>query len=66
MKPNELRDKSNEELVALEDQLRKELFKLRLTHFAGEGEFGRIAEFKTKRRDIARIKTILTERKNEA
>lgn len=64
MKSRELREKSDEELRSLEDQLRKELFKLRLSHFAGEGEFSRIAEFKTKRRDIARIKTILTERQH--
>lgn len=62
MKVQELREKSSKELLQLEAQLRKELFKLRLTHFSGEGEFARVAEFKSKRREIARIKTILTER----
>ena len=60
MKPSELRDKNNEELEALETELRGQLVKLRVgqatSRAVSTAQFGRI------RRDIARIKTIQSER----
>ena len=60
MKPSELRDKNSEELVALESDLRGQLVKLRVgqatSRAVNTAQFGRI------RRDIARIKTIQSER----
>jgi large subunit ribosomal protein L29 len=60
MKPSELRDKNNEELDALETELRGQLVKLRVgqstSRSVNTAQFGRI------RADIARIKTIQSER----
>jgi large subunit ribosomal protein L29 len=61
MKANEVRQKSadelNEELLALH----KEQFNLRMQNATGQLE--RSSELKRVRRDIARIKTVLTENK---
>jgi large subunit ribosomal protein L29 len=59
VKAQELRDKSEQELVELEKQLRDELFRLRMKHFTGQLQ--RVSELKEKRRDIARVKTVLRE-----
>lgn len=59
MKAQELRDKSEQELVELEHELRDELFRLRMKHFTGQLQ--RVTELKEKRRDIARVKTVLRE-----
>ncbi len=60
MKAEELRDKSAEELAQLETELAEELFRLRMKHFTGQLQ--RVSELKEKRRDIARVKTILREK----
>lgn len=60
MKPSELRDKSDEELRELEDQVRDELFRMKMKHFTGQLQ--NVAELKAQKKDIARIKTILRER----
>jgi large subunit ribosomal protein L29 len=62
MKPSELRDKDDDELVDLEKDLREQLVRLRI----GLATNKRVntAKFKEIRRDIARIKTIQTERQN--
>jgi len=61
VKPSELRDKDDAELAELDKELRDKLVKLRIAKAANKAvnqmEFPRI------RRDIARINTILTERK---
>lgn len=61
MKPSELRDKDDAELADLDKELRDKLVRLRIAKAANKAvnqmEFPRI------RRDIARINTILTERK---
>jgi large subunit ribosomal protein L29 len=61
MKPSELRDKDDAELAELDKELRDKLVRLRMAKAANKAvnqmEFPRI------RRDIARINTILTERK---
>jgi large subunit ribosomal protein L29 len=64
MTPDELRDKSDEELRDLEDQLGDELFRLKMRHQTGQLQ--QTAELKSKRKDIARIKTILRERELSA
>lgn len=60
MKPSELRDKNSEELDALETDLRARLVKLRVgqatSRSVNTAHFGQI------RADIARIKTIQSER----
>lgn len=61
MKPSELRDKNDEELRELEGELRDTLIKLKVARAtqraADTSQFPRI------RKDIARIQTILNERK---
>ena len=57
MKPGELRDMSDEELGHKEQELREELFNLKIQHSTGQLEnTARIVQVK---KDIARIKTIL-------
>ena len=60
MKAQELKDKSTGELAELETELRDELFRLRMKHFTGQLQ--RVSDLKEKRRDIARVKTILREK----
>lgn len=60
MNVEELRDKSDDELQDLENQLADELFRMKMRHHTGQLQ--QTAELKEKRRDIARIKTILRER----
>lgn len=61
MKANELRQKSAEELNEEMLALHREQFNLRMQHATGQLE--RSSELKRVRRDIARIKTVLTENK---
>lgn len=60
MKTDELRDRNDEELRELEGQLRQELFRMRLQKHTNQLQ--QTHRLKETRRDIARIKTILTER----
>ena len=64
MKASDLREKSleelNEELVAL----RREQFNLRMQR--GTGQLSRPSQMKAVRRDIARIKTVMNERRKAA
>ena len=60
MKPETLREKSDQELRELESQLRDEMFRMRLKKHTNQLE--RTHMLKETRRDIARIKTILTQR----
>ena len=64
MKPEELRALSDEELAAKIDELSEERFRLRFRS-ATESTASPI-RFRTIRRDIARIKTILGERRRTA
>lgn len=61
MKPSELRDKSDDELRELETELRDKLLRLRVAQATqrtrNSARFGQV------RRDIARVLTILNERK---
>jgi large subunit ribosomal protein L29 len=60
MKANELKDKSVEQLNADLVGLLKAQFGLRMQH--ATGQLGKTSELKKVRRDIARIKTVLTEK----
>jgi len=60
MKPSELRDKSDEELTELENDLREQLVKLRVARATARRVS--TAQFSRIRRDIARINTVRTER----
>lgn len=58
----EIREKTNEELNAEINTLKDELFNLRFQQATGQLE--NTARLKTVKKDIARIKTVLTERAN--
>lgn len=60
MKASELRAKTDEELGKELLELRKEAFNLRMQ--AGSGQMARPNQMRSVRRDIARVKTVLTER----
>jgi large subunit ribosomal protein L29 len=63
MKPQELRELTEEELVRRETELKDQLLKVRFQH--AQGQLENAAKMKTLRRDIARIRTILVEMKKE-
>jgi large subunit ribosomal protein L29 len=60
MTTQELRDKSNDELLTRERELREQLFKLRFQRATGRME--NPMKLREVRREIARIKTLLGER----
>ena len=57
---NELREKSNAELIKEIDTLKEELFTLRFQ--LATGQLTNTARIKTVRKTIAKIKTVITER----
>ena len=61
MKARELRELSDDELNNKDDELRDQLFKLRFQHALGQLE--NAMKLKNLKRDRARIKTIIVERK---
>lgn len=60
MKASELREKSAEELNSQLLSLREEQFRLRMQ--VSTGQLGQTHLLKNSQRDIARIKTVLTEK----
>ncbi len=67
MKASELKVKNKEELASELADKQKELFSLRLKkNISGDNQVVRTHSFKEIRRHIARIKTILNEKKREA
>lgn len=64
MKAKELRDLSIEELEAKGRELRAELFNARIKHVTGQLE--NTAKVRTLRRDVARVETVLHERREGA
>ncbi len=60
MKATEIRELSDEELKNKESELKDQLFKLKFQHALGQLE--NAVKLKTVKKDIARIKTILTEK----
>lgn len=63
MKAKELRDLSNSELTTRSRELRDQLFHLRLQKAGGQIENSSL--FRSLRKDVARIETILSSRKLE-
>ncbi len=61
MKIKEARDLSPEELVARKSELRKEAFQLRIQQ--GTGQLENPSQLTKIRKDVARIETVLSERK---
>jgi large subunit ribosomal protein L29 len=61
MKAKELRELSDDELVAKSGELRGELFNLKVKHSTGQLED--TARLATLRRDVARVETVLRERR---
>lgn len=64
MKVKELRDQNADELLARVSTLKKELFELRQQK-SSSGKAEKPSRFKTVRKEIARIQTILNERKKQ-
>ncbi|MFB6351101.1 MAG: 50S ribosomal protein L29 [Bradymonadaceae bacterium] len=60
MNPSELRERDDQGLRDLQDELQNELFQLEMQHHTGQLQ--ETSQLKETRRDIARIKTILRER----
>ncbi|MGF1467409.1 MAG: 50S ribosomal protein L29 [Sandaracinaceae bacterium] len=60
MKPQEMRDLTVDELRAKEGELRRELWKARFDNYSNQ--LDDTAKVRRLRRDIARVKTVLTER----
>lgn len=58
--PSELREKSVEELTRLANEKAENLFNLKIRQAAGTLESS--ADVKSLRRDLARVKTVLTEK----
>ncbi len=63
MKASELRELTREELLGRLNELKEELFQLRFEKAMAAGSMSNPHRFKEIRRDIARILTILNERK---
>lgn len=60
MKTEELREKTDAELMTLEKEIRGELFGLRMKHYMGQLQ--NVSDLKSKKRAIARIKTVLRQK----
>jgi len=60
MKPSEIREKTTEELVELEKTMARDLFKARFANYSNQ--LDDTDSVRRSRRDIARVKTVLTER----
>lgn len=61
MKASDLREKSDQELGDVERQLRDELFRMKMKHYGGQLQS--VAAIREKKRAIARVKTVLHERR---
>ena len=64
MKASELRDLTPEELQLKYDEIRKELFNLRMQKATGQIE--RPLRLRDLRRDVARLRTVINERQKAA
>lgn len=60
MKANELKEKSVEQLNEILVDLLKQQFGLRMQH--ATGQLGQTSQIKQVRRDIARVKTVISEK----
>ena len=64
MKPADIRERTDAELRELEAELKEKLWKSRFQNFTNQ--LDDTASIKNIRRDIARVKTILTQRERAA
>jgi large subunit ribosomal protein L29 len=64
MKPDDIRGNSIEELAVLEGDLRRQLWKARFDNHTNQ--LDDTSSIQKIRRDLARVKTILTERRSAA
>ena len=64
MKPQQVRDMSEDELRGREKELREQLFKLRFQKSIGQLDNG--MKMREIRRDIARVKTVLRHKESQA
>jgi len=64
VKPNEVREKSTEELLKMTNELQEEIFRLRFRK--NSGQLKQTSNIRKARHDLARIKTVLVERRAEA
>ena len=64
MKPQQVRDMSEDELRGKEKELREQLFKLRFQKSIGQLDNG--MKMREIRRDIARVKTVLRQKESQA
>ncbi len=64
MKPKELRDMTAEELAKKAEELKKELFNLKMRHATAQLE--NPLKLRYVRRDIARVNTIAASKREEA
>jgi len=63
MKPSEVRERTDEELESMHVDLERELWKARFDNFTNQlDDTSRVHKL---RRDIARVKTVLSERRAE-
>lgn len=60
MKSAELREKSVDELKVEANEMSKQLFQLRLQK--ATGQLDNVSKFKQVKKDLARVKTVLTEK----
>ena len=63
MKPEQIREKSDEELIQLGDDLQEELFNLRFQLVSRQ--LDNPLRIRMVRRDLARVKTIVRQRQSE-
>ena len=63
-KPSELRDKTDDELVELEKTMTRDLWKARFSNYSNQ--LDDTDKIRRLRRDIARVKTLMTERATKA
>ncbi len=63
MKPEKFRDLGDEELTAKEGDLREEIFRARIQK--ATGQLDQTGKVRALRKDLARVKTLLVERKRD-
>lgn len=64
MKPNEVREKSTEELRKMVGELEEDIFRLRFRK--NSGQLKQTSSIYKARHDLARVKTVLRERASES
>ena len=64
MKPAEIRERSTEDLVGLQQELRTDLFRARIQNHTNQ--LDSTAKLRMLRRDIARVATVLRQRELES